>query len=110
FCASCSLHRARSNLDLASFPTRRSSDLVFDEERFVDRGRDIQAFDTRYGRVAILICEDAWHSITGTIAALQGAQLVIECQASSRSEEHTSELQSHLNIVCRLLLEKQKDE
>src|SRR5260370_15666357 len=26
----------------------------------------------------------------------------------SRSEEHTSELQSHLNIVCRLLLEKKK--
>src|SRR5882762_440759 len=25
-----------------------------------------------------------------------------------RSEEHTSELQSHLNIVCRLLLEKKK--
>src|SRR5260370_5024102 len=28
--------------------------------------------------------------------------------ASSRSEEHTSELQSHLNLVCRLLLEKKK--
>src|SRR5260370_28795803 len=27
----------------------------------------------------------------------------------SRSEEHTSELQSHLNIVCRLLLEKKKE-
>src|SRR5260370_22487590 len=27
-----------------------------------------------------------------------------------RSEEHTSELQSHLNLVCRLLLEKKKDE
>src|SRR5260370_31204049 len=27
---------------------------------------------------------------------------------SSRSEEHTSELQSHLNLVCRLLLEKKK--
>src|SRR5260370_32833611 len=26
--------------------------------------------------------------------------------ASGRSEEHTSELQSHLNLVCRLLLEK----
>src|SRR5260370_17926187 len=26
-----------------------------------------------------------------------------------RSEEHTSELQSHLNIVCRLLLEKKKE-
>src|SRR5260370_17753031 len=28
--------------------------------------------------------------------------------ASERSEEHTSELQSHLNLVCRLLLEKKK--
>src|SRR5260370_27441712 len=27
-----------------------------------------------------------------------------------RSEEHTSELQSHLNLVCRLLLEKKKHE
>src|SRR5260370_4351239 len=26
----------------------------------------------------------------------------------ARSEEHTSELQSHLNLVCRLLLEKKK--
>src|SRR5260370_15336221 len=28
--------------------------------------------------------------------------------AQARSEEHTSELQSHLNLVCRLLLEKKK--
>src|SRR5260370_23460619 len=28
--------------------------------------------------------------------------------AMNRSEEHTSELQSHLNLVCRLLLEKKK--
>src|SRR5260370_3856529 len=28
--------------------------------------------------------------------------------STSRSEEHTSELQSHLNLVCRLLLEKKK--
>ena len=55
---------------------------VFDEERFVERGRDIRAFDTRLGRVAILICEDAWHSVSGTIAALQGAQLVIVPSAS----------------------------
>src|SRR5260370_21043084 len=27
---------------------------------------------------------------------------------TARSEEHTSELQSHLNLVCRLLLEKKK--
>src|SRR5436309_633928 len=55
---------------------------VFDEERFVDRGREIRAFDTRWGRAAILVCEDAWHSISGTIAALQGAQLVIVPSAS----------------------------
>ena len=55
---------------------------VFDEERFVERGRDIRAFDTRWGRAAILICEDAWHSVSGTIAALQGAQLVIVPSAS----------------------------
>src|SRR5260370_2117883 len=31
-----------------------------------------------------------------------------EFVADARSEEHTSELQSHLNLVCRLLLEKKK--
>src|SRR5260370_15592381 len=31
-----------------------------------------------------------------------------EVVAEDRSEEHTSELQSHLNLVCRLLLEKKK--
>src|SRR5207237_6729154 len=31
-----------------------------------------------------------------------------EFEAAERSEEHTSELQSHLNLVCRLLLEKKK--
>src|SRR5260370_20202890 len=30
-------------------------------------------------------------------------------KTSRRSEEHTSELQSHFNLVCRLLLEKKKD-
>src|SRR5260370_30245019 len=35
-------------------------------------------------------------------------QLLQVAAKSYRSEEHTSELQSHLNIVCRLLLEKKK--
>src|SRR5260370_15035889 len=35
-------------------------------------------------------------------------QFVGANQIYSRSEEHTSELQSHLNLVCRLLLEKKK--
>src|SRR5260370_3689497 len=32
----------------------------------------------------------------------------VEAAGEIRSEEHTSELQSHLNLVCRLLLEKKK--
>ena len=55
---------------------------VFDEDRFVERGREIRAFDTGWGRAAILICEDAWHSLSGTIAALEGAQVVIVPSAS----------------------------
>src|SRR5260370_32507900 len=35
-------------------------------------------------------------------------QLRLVTGQSCRSEEHTSELQSHLNLVCRLLLEKKK--
>ena len=50
---------------------------LFDEERFVERGREVRAFDTSFGRVAMLVCEDVWHSMTGTIAALDGAQLII---------------------------------
>ncbi len=50
---------------------------LFDEERFVERGRDIRAFDTPWGRAAMLVCEDAWHSLSGTIAALDGAQLIV---------------------------------
>src|SRR5437773_11759192 len=34
--------------------------------------------------------------------------LTTECKHSVRSEEHTSELQSHHDLVCRLLLEKKK--
>src|SRR5260370_24366226 len=36
------------------------------------------------------------------------SQLADSIRKFARSEEHTSELQSHLNLVCRLLLEKKK--
>jgi NAD+ synthase (glutamine-hydrolysing) len=55
---------------------------LFDEERFVDRGFEVRAFDTEWGRSAMLICEDAWHSLTGTIAALDGATMVFVVAAS----------------------------
>src|SRR5207247_10108916 len=37
-----------------------------------------------------------------------GATTVLSVQYASRSEEHTSELQSRVDLVCRLLLEKKK--
>jgi NAD+ synthetase len=55
---------------------------MFDEERFVERGRDVRAFNTPWGRAAILICEDAWHSMTGTIAAIDGAQAIFVVSAA----------------------------
>jgi len=55
---------------------------VFDEERFVEPGRSVRAFDTRWGRTAVIVCEDAWHSLVPTIAALDGAQLLMIVSAS----------------------------
>jgi len=55
---------------------------VFDEERFVEAGSEVRAFPTRFGRAAMLVCEDAWHSITSTIAAVDGAQLIAVLAAS----------------------------
>src|SRR5690242_20837853 len=44
-----------------------------------------------------------------TLAALTARERdVLALMAEGRSEEHTSELQSHVNLVCRLLLEKKK--
>jgi NAD+ synthase (glutamine-hydrolysing) len=55
---------------------------MFDEERFVDRGHDVRSFDTTWGRAALLVCEDAWHSIVPSLAALDGAQLIIVTSAA----------------------------
>src|SRR5690606_41863807 len=81
-----SVHRV-----LRSFPTRRSSDLVdradavLGHHRVVDAGAAEQA---------------AMHD------RVQGLDPAIHHFREARSEEHTSELQSRENLVCRLLLEK----
>jgi NAD+ synthase (glutamine-hydrolysing) len=55
---------------------------VFDEERFVSRGSSVGAFATRFGKAAILICEDACHSLAITVAAVQGAEIIFVPSAS----------------------------
>ncbi len=49
---------------------------VFDEERYVSSGWRLDAFDTRFGRAGMLICEDAWHASTAAVLALKGADVL----------------------------------
>jgi NAD+ synthetase len=42
----------------------------------------VEAFDTRFGRFGMLVCEDAWHSLTGTVLAVAGAELILVPSAS----------------------------
>ena len=42
----------------------------------------MSAFDTRFGRVAILNCEDAWHLGPAYLAMLQGATILLTCAAT----------------------------
>jgi len=55
---------------------------VFDEARFVEPGSEVRVFDTRFGRMGMLVCEDAWHSLPPTVLALGGAELIVVVSAS----------------------------
>jgi N-carbamoylputrescine amidase len=55
---------------------------VFDEERFLSRGREVGVFESAAGPAAIVICEDAWHAVVPTLAAIKGANLLLVPSAS----------------------------
>src|SRR5207249_7781933 len=75
---------------LHSFPTRRSSDLAWSAEPGAwPRGRSTRARG---------VCGRCQRGGVGRRAGI----------VRTRSEEHTSELQSRFDLVCRLLLEKKK--
>src|SRR5206468_7002490 len=96
--------------DLHSFPTRRSSDLPC----------AVQISCTRRASVCpptrpslMLMMRHAFTSIADSACCAllmhSSRQIdVLSCDCSFRSEEHTSELQSRSDLVCRLLLEKKK--
>lgn len=68
---------------------------VFDEERFLSRGRRLGVFDTNDARAALLICEDAWHSIVPALAAVKGARiLIVPSAAPGRGIDGVGELTS----------------
>src|SRR5205809_6034139 len=76
-----------------SFPTRRSSDLLE------------PPFPTAMG---VLYCSPAPSYEREVYAQAGSQQGPADLDVLLRSEEHTSELQSRLHLVCRLLLEKKK--
>lgn len=55
---------------------------IFDDQRFFGAGTQAQVFDTRFGKIGILICEDAWHYPMAYLLALQGAQIIINVSCS----------------------------
>jgi NAD+ synthase (glutamine-hydrolysing) len=54
---------------------------MFDEGRFFARGGEVRAFDTRFGRAGMLICEDFWHISPPYLLWLDGADLLISTSA-----------------------------
>jgi len=65
---------------------------MFDESRFFDHGENARAFDTRFGRVGMLICEDFWHMSPPYLLWMDGADLMIFTSASPSRGLDTSEI------------------
>jgi len=55
---------------------------LFDEGRFFAWGDGVRAFDTRFGRAGMLICEDFWHASPPYLLWLDGADLFLFASAS----------------------------
>lgn len=55
---------------------------LFDEGRFFAWGDAVRAFDTRFGRLGILICEDFWHASPPYLLWLDGADILLLASAS----------------------------
>src|SRR5690242_5360546 len=62
----------------------------------------------QYATIARFAEDDSWPNDAWSIVCAFEAPPVLQRNPAERSEEHTSELQSHVNLVCRLLLEKKK--
>ena len=77
---------------------------LFDEGRFFAWSDQVAAFDTRFGRVGLLICEDFWHASLPYLLWLDGADLLIFTSSSpGRGLGSEPELASTrwVNSICR---------
>lgn len=51
----------------------------FDDGRFFGAGETVRAFDTRFGRIGVCICEDFWHLSTPYLLWMDGADMLLFC-------------------------------
>ena len=67
----------------------------FDERLYFGAGKDLAAFDTKFARMAMLVCADCWHINLPYLAVHDGADVLLVLAASSRQglagEVHPSE-------------------
>lgn len=64
---------------------------MFDESRYFAQGNSVRAFNTRFGRMGMLICEDFWHMSPAYLLWMDGADLLILNSASPGRGLDTSE-------------------
>jgi predicted amidohydrolase len=57
----------------------------FEEDRLFEPGQTMRAFDTALGRMAVLICNDAWQPFLPSLAVLDGAEVLLMPACSSTS-------------------------
>jgi len=55
---------------------------MFDEQRYFAQGNSVRAFDTRFGRMGMLICEDFWHMSPPYLLWMDGADVILLNSAS----------------------------
>src|SRR5207249_10892266 len=103
-------HGATPHRSLPSFPTRRSSDLHKVGARLMSQMGLLPWARRLVSNIQQHLDEDTFVKITGTKARQWGLdpyeRHILRVTPEDRSEEHTSELQSRFDLVCRLLLEK----
>src|SRR5699024_11705411 len=100
----CLLRGRVRHRGLDAFPTRRSSDLMGG----ADRGLAEPAAGSPVTDPGPLGCPDRAMLVAVDASDRNITRLIARGLMISRSEEHTSELQSRFDLVCRLLLEKKK--
>src|SRR5207248_10553542 len=95
---------------LHSFPTRRSSDLTIPTPSTRPVSGSARIFVSPSLRPSVRARPEAAHSRLAifTVRPTRAASDSVSPHQATRSEEHTSELQSPYDLVCRLLLEKKK--